>query len=83
MCHNNFGEAATVQVGGNDGEHSTLNHKGLGGKEIGPFTISFKEKQTDQNEKEREQKATHSVRAISLVTDENVYAHMVFLISSF
>jgi hypothetical protein len=55
----------------------------LGRKEAGTFTIPLKGKKTDQNDKETEQEVSPSVQAVSFVTDENVCAHMVFLIPFF
>jgi len=69
MYHDNFGQSTTVQVGRSDGKHSALNNKGLGRKEAGTFTIPFKGKKTDQNEKEIEQEALPSVQVLMKVVE--------------
>ena len=69
MYHNNFGKSSIVQVGRNDGKHSALNNKGLGRKEVGTFSIPFKGKKADQNEKEIEQTASPSVQVLTKMVE--------------
>jgi hypothetical protein len=54
MYYDDFGRSFSIQVDRKDGKLSTINSKRLGRKETGTFTIPFKGKKTDQNEKEIE-----------------------------